>query len=52
MNIGYDKALYLLPFDHRHSYVQNLFKTGSGNVIVSSRTGRFSSASVSPVVDN
>ena len=26
MNIGYEKALYLLPFDHRHSYVKNLFK--------------------------
>lgn len=25
MNLGYDKALYLLPFDHRHSYVKNLF---------------------------
>ncbi len=26
MNVGYDKALYLLPFDHRHSYVKSLFK--------------------------
>jgi len=26
MNLGYDKALYLLPFDHRHSYVKSLFK--------------------------
>jgi len=26
VNIGYDKALYLLPFDHRHSYVKSLFK--------------------------
>ena len=26
MNIGYDKTLYLLPFDHRHSYVKSLFK--------------------------
>ena len=26
MNIGYDKTLYLLPFDHRHSYVTSLFK--------------------------
>ena len=25
MNFGYDKALYLLPFDHRHSYVDGLF---------------------------
>ena len=25
MNLGYDKALYLLPFDHRHSYVKGLF---------------------------
>ena len=25
MNLGYDKALYLLPFDHRHSYVDGLF---------------------------
>lgn len=25
MNLGYDKALYLLPFDHRHSYVKSLF---------------------------
>ena len=25
MNPGYDKALYLLPFDHRHSYVAGLF---------------------------
>ena len=26
MNLGYDKPLYLLPFDHRHSYVKSLFK--------------------------
>ena len=26
MNLGYEKALYLLPFDHRHSYVKSLFK--------------------------
>lgn len=26
MNLGYDKTLYLLPFDHRHSYVKSLFK--------------------------
>ncbi len=26
MNIGFDKPLYLLPFDHRHSYVKSLFK--------------------------
>ena len=25
MNVGSDKALYLLPFDHRHSYVKSLF---------------------------
>ena len=25
MNLGYDKALYLLPFDHRHSYVTDMF---------------------------
>lgn len=25
MKLGYDKALYLLPFDHRHSYVKSLF---------------------------
>lgn len=25
MNLGYDKPLYLLPFDHRHSYVKSLF---------------------------
>lgn len=25
MNLGYDKALYLLPFDHRNSYVSGLF---------------------------
>ena len=25
MNLGYDKALYLLPFDHRNSYVTGLF---------------------------
>ncbi len=25
MNLGYDKALYLLPFDHRRSYVKSLF---------------------------
>ncbi|MDI1238142.1 MAG: DUF2090 domain-containing protein [Polaromonas sp.] len=24
-DLGYDKALYLLPFDHRHSYVKSLF---------------------------
>ncbi len=22
---GYDKPLYILPFDHRHSYLKNLF---------------------------
>ncbi len=25
MNLGYDKALYLLPFDHRASYVSDMF---------------------------
>ena len=25
MTLGYDKALYLLPFDHRNSYVSGLF---------------------------
>ncbi|HEY2862737.1 MAG TPA: DUF2090 domain-containing protein [Casimicrobiaceae bacterium] len=25
MNLGYDKPLYLLPFDHRHSYVTGMF---------------------------
>ena len=25
MNIGYDRPLYLLPFDHRHSYVTGMF---------------------------
>ena len=25
MNIGYDKALYVLPFDHRQSYVTEMF---------------------------
>lgn len=25
MNLGYDKALYLLPFDHRQSYVTGMF---------------------------
>ena len=25
MNIGYDRALYLLPFDHRQSYVTEMF---------------------------
>lgn len=25
MSIGYDKPLYLLPFDHRHSYVSGMF---------------------------
>ena len=25
MNLGYDKALYLLPFDHRQSYVSDMF---------------------------
>ena len=25
MNRGYDKALYVLPFDHRHSYILGLF---------------------------
>jgi len=29
MNSGCDQALYLLPFDHRHSYVESLFKLGS-----------------------
>ena len=25
MNLGYDKAIYLLPFDHRQSYVKDMF---------------------------
>ena len=25
MNLGYDKPLYLLPFDHRQSYVTDMF---------------------------
>ncbi len=25
MNLGYAKALYLLPFDHRQSYVADMF---------------------------
>ena len=25
MSLGYDNALYLLPFDHRHSYLDGLF---------------------------
>ncbi|HEX5032591.1 MAG TPA: DUF2090 domain-containing protein [Candidatus Eisenbacteria bacterium] len=25
MNLGYDHTLYLLPFDHRHSYVSGMF---------------------------
>ena len=25
MNLGYDKALYLLPFDHRNSYITDMF---------------------------
>jgi hypothetical protein len=25
MTLGYDKALYLLPFDHLHSYVTGMF---------------------------
>lgn len=25
MNLGYDKALYMLPFDHRQSYVIGMF---------------------------
>jgi myo-inositol catabolism protein IolC len=25
MNIGYNRPLYLLPFDHRHSYVSGMF---------------------------
>ncbi len=25
MNLGYDKALYMLPFDHRQSYVTDMF---------------------------
>jgi myo-inositol catabolism protein IolC len=25
MNLGYDKALYLLPFDHRNSYITGMF---------------------------
>ena len=28
MTIGYDKPLYLLPFDHRQSYVKGLFDFG------------------------
>lgn len=26
MNVGYDAKLYLLPFDHRHSYESGMFK--------------------------
>lgn len=25
MNLGYDQALYVLPFDHRRSYVTDMF---------------------------
>ena len=25
MNLGYNRPLYLLPFDHRHSYVTGMF---------------------------
>ena len=25
MNLGYDKAIYLLPFDHEHSYITGMF---------------------------
>ena len=25
MNLGYDRALYLLPFDHRRSFVADMF---------------------------
>ena len=25
MNLGYTKPLYLLPFDHRHSYESGMF---------------------------
>ena len=25
MIIGYDKPLYILPFDHRHSYITGVF---------------------------
>ncbi len=25
MSLGYDRPLYLLPFDHRHSYVTDMF---------------------------
>ena len=25
MSLGYDRPLYLLPFDHRHSYVTGMF---------------------------
>ncbi len=25
MQTGYDKALYILPFDHRNSYVKSMF---------------------------
>ena len=25
MSLGYDRPLYLLPFDHRHSYVIEMF---------------------------
>ena len=25
MSLGYNRPLYLLPFDHRHSYVTGMF---------------------------
>ena len=25
MSLGYDRPLYLLPFDHRHSYLTGMF---------------------------
>ena len=25
MSLGYDRPLYLLPFDHRHSYLSGMF---------------------------
>ena len=43
MSLGYNRPLYLLPFDHRHSYVIDMFKytppltTDEYNVVADSK---------------
>ena len=40
MNIGYNRPLYLLPFDHRHSYVTGMFHVNPPLTVEATRSRR------------